>query len=145
MNTAIAQRPPGLVQLTPETLAELTEHPLRMLPAVLRPPTLTLWACHRHLAGLDSPLPLAALLAVWTAQDGLHHDDAQAICRAMVAPAALARHRFASDLTADLAQHVVDAISRRSAQAQAAARRETPGDVDVNEIRARLAAALPRV
>lgn len=116
------------VALTHETLAELTQHPLRMLPLPLRPTVTALWACHRHLVGLESPMPLAALISVWISQHGLTVEDAEACCRAMLAPHAVAAHRYASDLTAALAQSVARAIDQRLRTQRDADRRRAAAD-----------------
>jgi hypothetical protein len=128
----VARRPPDApLTLTPATLAQLTEHPLRMLPESLRPDVLTLWVCHRHLPGLESPMPLAAMLSVWIARHGLRPEDAAAICRQYVAPKRIAEHRFAADLTVALASAAAEAIRRRQAECEAARLRQqvtTPTD-----------------
>lgn len=99
--------------LVPGQFKAVLAKPLRLLPAEVRPAALRVWACHRHLAGLESPLPLAALLAVWIGEYGLTADDASDVLGRMLDPECVGRHKFASDLTTTLATEVSQTLKRR--------------------------------
>jgi hypothetical protein len=120
------------IMLTPDSLREVIAHPLRLLPEEVRPEALTLWACHRHLAGLETPMPIASLLSIWLSRDGLEMADAIAACRAMLTVEAVARHKFASDLTTELAQACATAMRRSQSLAAMLQRRE---GVPVRQVR----------
>ena len=113
--STVATRPPSAdrLALVESQLAAVLETPLRLLPREVRPAALRVWTCHRHLAGMESPVSLAALLAVWIDEHDLHPDDAAAALKRMLAPESVGRHKFASDLTTDLAAEVATAIRRR--------------------------------
>lgn len=109
----MSRQPPSMVLLEPDTLRELTEHPLRMLPNALRGEVLALWAAHRHLVGLESPMSLAAMLSIWMRRSGLLTEDAVLCCRRLLDPEQMQSHRFASDLTTTLATAVAEVIRAR--------------------------------
>lgn len=99
--------------LVPEQFKAVLAKPLRLLPPAVRPAALRVWACHRHLAGLESPLSLASLVSVWIGEHGLTPDDATEVLDRMLDPECVGRHKFASDLTTALAGEVAAVLKRR--------------------------------
>jgi hypothetical protein len=122
-------RPPSTAQLAlvPEMFKEVLKKPLRLLPPAVRPAALEVWACHRHLKGLESPLPLAGMLWVWIERFDLRPGDATAVLQRMLHPEQVGQHKFASDLTSALAAEVANVLRRQkseAAQAEAQAKAE---------------------
>jgi len=121
-----ATRPPTAerLALAEGQLAAVLETPLRLLPREVRPAALRVWTCHRHLAGMESPVALAALLSVWIDEHGLAPADAATALGRMLAPDRVGLHKFASDLTADLAAEVAETLRRRAKEAEQQRQRE---------------------
>ena len=88
------------------------------------------WGMHRHLSGMDSPLALASMVAVWIRDWGLAESDAEACLRSMCDPESMQLHKFASDLTTDLANAATRHIKRRAAERAQAERRGPEIDPD---------------
>lgn len=120
-----AARPPSAAQLAlvPEMFKEVLKKPLRLLPPAVRPAALEVWACHRHLKGLESPLPIAGMLAVWIERFDLPADDATAVLKRMLHPEQIGQHKFASDLTSTLAAEVAAVLRRRKHEREQAEQR----------------------
>jgi hypothetical protein len=117
--------------------------PLTLVPAAWRPVVWEWWGGWSHL--LHDQLPVTIRVRRWIAEGDLNLDDLRAAFAAIDDPQRAATLRYAGDLLAELTAEVARVVARRKSINDMLARRETPGDVDVNEIRARLAAALPRV
>lgn len=96
-------KPGGNLMDKPENVKDLMEHPLKVLPTNCRSAVFKLWACHRHLHGLDSPLSIAVLFHTWIHDFGLKPEDVNSICTGLLSPQHVAQHRFASDLTSKIA------------------------------------------
>lgn len=99
------------------------DNPLTLIPAEWVPPVSALWMANFHL--FATALPLSASFRI-LAEHGLTTHDAHAICRALLAPDARQRHRFAADLIADMNRIGADLIRGRKLAAETAARREPP-------------------
>jgi hypothetical protein len=102
----------------------VTVNPLVMLPKDWRQPVSVVWMCNSHL--LPSALPLCSSLRVYS-ERGITTDDVERICAQLLDPERRARHKFASDLIADLCGLVAVVIQRR-AQREAAAERRAESD-----------------
>lgn len=110
----ISKRPnEGRIIVSPESIKAISEHPLRLLPESLRPAVLKLHLMHRHLVGLETALPIATMVSVWIADFGLDESDAAQIVNSLCSPDSISRHKFASDVTTELAQRVKESIARR--------------------------------
>jgi hypothetical protein len=126
-----------------QTRKALVRNPLRAAPQGLQQPIWRLWACHRHLTGLESPLSLAAMFGVWCREYGLTEDDAAAILAGCLSPERMGQFKFASDLITHLAGAAAVAIRRRKVEAEQAARREAGESITAEE-QARAAEMLQR-
>lgn len=115
------------LSLAMESFREVLKKPLRLLPESVRPAALRVWTCNRHLVGLETPLALCARLAVWIGDYGLQANDASQLLNEMLSPESSSKHRFASDLLADLAAAVKERIRMRRNQEEAARRRDEDG------------------
>jgi hypothetical protein len=125
---------------------EVIKRPLRILPEELRPAVLRLWVMHKHLAGMDSALPIAGALTVWIEEHGLKTEEAVKIMAMLQSPTKMAEFKFASDLMTALAQTVASTIrdryereeSRRRHEEYEAARKraaEDPPTMTIAEMR----------
>lgn len=103
---------------TLDNYRELVKRPLLALPVALRRDVLDVWACHKHLSGLESALPIAGALAVWMRRYGLTIDDAADSLVAMTSPERMGGFRFASDLMTELAKAVSAKIAYRKTLAE---------------------------
>ena len=108
---------------TLDNYRELVKRPLLALPVALRRDVLDVWACHKHLSGLESALPIAGALAVWMRRYGLTIDDAADSLVAMTSPERMGGFRFASDLMTELAKAVSAKIAYRKTLAEQQERR----------------------
>lgn len=106
------------VPVGPDTIKFLLEHPLRALPAEVRPAALLVWTTHRHLKGLESPLSISTTVGLWLAEYGLRSDDAVAILRSMCSPEAMSTAGYTSDLMTLLATKVNAQIRLRRDEAE---------------------------
>lgn len=113
---------------------QVVKTPLRLLPPPLQPPALRLWACHRHLAGMESALSLAGMLSVWISEFGLSVDDAQTVLVGMLDPRKMQHFRFASDLTSSLAAEASRVIEQRKKEAKAERDRKIAEDAKRNAV-----------
>lgn len=102
---------------------EMVFSPLRLLPAEVRRPAVVVWLAHKHLFGLDTPLPIAAAIAIWIARHGLRPDDAADILAGATSPAAMGEFTSTAKLVAWLAAAVDLRIKQRAKQAETADRR----------------------
>lgn len=123
MNDAIAtsgddERKP--VPVRADTIKLLIERPLLALPAEIRPAALLLWTLHKHLKGLESPLPIATAVGLWVSDYGLSVADAVEILRDMCSPAAMAKAEFTSDLITTLALRTHNRLRDRRIEAERA-------------------------
>jgi hypothetical protein len=87
--------------------------PSLLVPPAVRPALFECWACHRHLTGLDTALPLAALVGTWIGRYGLTEADAADLLQTVQHPDHAAKHKFASDLTSTLAGLVSARLKQR--------------------------------
>lgn len=122
MNDAIATNPGDddskkPVPVRPDTIKYLLEHPLRALPAEVRPAALLLWTTHRHLKGLETPLSISTAVGLWLQDYGLRSDDAVEILRSMCSPDSMANSGFTSDLITGLASRVHLKLRERRGEA----------------------------
>lgn len=125
--TAVATIPqPGQLAIGLDSFRDVVKKPLRLLPETVRPAALRAWVCNRHLAGLETALPLAARLSAWIEEHGLRPDDAADLLLDLLSPEASMKHRFASDLLADLAGKVSSRIGKRRTEAEVQRRRSEP-------------------
>jgi hypothetical protein len=117
---------PAAVEEWDKLRAALKRNPLAAAPPALQQPVWRLWATHRHLAGLESPLSIAAAVGVWVREFGLSEQDAAIILRGFLAPGLMGRFRFASDLMTALAGAAEAAIGLRERAAEAERRAAAP-------------------
>lgn len=92
-----------MVLLTPDTVKTLTARPMLAVPPSLRPAVFQAWAVFRHLAGFDTPAPIAFAASVWVNQ---HRVDPGKVAEALAAvthPRHMRTIKFASDFTAAVA------------------------------------------
>jgi hypothetical protein len=90
--------------VTPETVAQLGERPLLAVPPELRKPVFQVWAMFRHLTGLETPGPIAFAVGLWVSEHGISPEVIRKALSRMTAPTVMRNIRFASDLTATLAE-----------------------------------------
>ena len=129
-------------QPTPDTLAladldqakAIMRTPSILVPPEVRPALFECWACHRHLAGLDTPLPIAALVSTWIGRYDLRPDDAIEMLHSIQHPDHCAKHKFASDLTATLAGLVSVRLKQRRAEAETIRRRDEDEEATRNAL-----------
>ena len=112
MTTAI-EVPTEKLSITMGSFRDVLKRPLLLLPESVRPAALRLWTCNRHLAGLETPIALAGRVSLWIEEYGLEPQDAAELLNGMLSPEASEKHRFASDLLADLASSVKERIRFR--------------------------------
>ena len=92
--------------VTPETAAQLGERPLLAVPPELRKPVFQAWASYRHLTGMETPAPIAFAVGLWLSEHGHKPDAIRKALRELTNPAVMRTIRYASDLTATLAELV---------------------------------------
>lgn len=92
-----------MVAVTQETMKQLADRPLLAVPPELRPAVFQAWAVYRHLAGFDTPAPIAFAVSLWINQHGYPPDAVRAALVAVTGPLLMRKVRFASDFTAALA------------------------------------------
>jgi hypothetical protein len=114
----LANVQPGKLTLSMAHYRDVLKTPLRLLPESVQPAALRLWACHKHLAGLETPLPLAGMISVWITEHNLRDDDAAEILNELMAPDRMQGFKFASELTTTLAALVNSRIRARRAEAE---------------------------
>ncbi len=125
----IATRPPDTLALADyERAKEILSTPMSLLDRQLRPALFECWACHRHLTGMETSLPIAAMLSIWISRWGLSVDDAREILEQAQHPDRIASHKFASDLTTALASAVSARLKSRAAEAETEQRRKDAED-----------------
>ena len=110
--------------VTPATIQELVKRPLLALPVELRAEALMVWATHKHLKGMESPLSLTAALSVWVERFGLAVGDAKGILAAMLAPGEMAKAGFTSDFMTGLAARVDAVLKQRTREGDDERRRQ---------------------
>jgi hypothetical protein len=124
----IATRQPDMLALADyERAKDILSTPMVLLDRQLRPALFECWACHRHLAGMETSLPIAGMFSIWITRWGLSIDDARDILEQSQHPDRIASHKFASDLTTALASAVSQRLKKRSAEAEAEQRRKDAG------------------
>jgi len=119
--------PRARTPLSPATFDALLERPLQALPERVRPAAFNLWACNRHLKDFESPLTIAAPLAIWIEHFGLTEADAQKVLTDMLSPKCMKGYEFTSDLVTDLAeraQECIDPGGRKDREEQSRKREE---------------------
>jgi hypothetical protein len=92
--------------LTADNYAKLAENPLLAVPPTLRPPVFRTWGLYRHLTGLETAAPIAFAVAVWVGEFNIDHEVIRKALRELTHPERMRSIRFASDLTATLAELV---------------------------------------
>lgn len=122
---AVAERDRLMIEAA--NIATILDTPFLLLPAELQVPTMRVWMTHRHLKGMESGVSLAAMLSVWMDEFGLTAADARRALRLMLSPAAIAGHKYSSDLTSHLGD-VVEKMIARQEQLKEQAERRTPED-----------------
>lgn len=91
-------------------------NPLTIVPEGCRPEVVRLWLCNSHL--FASSLPLCSTVRVYLDEQEITADDVNTIVARLLQPDARARHRFASDVLADLSRMVAEAVKRNKARQQ---------------------------
>jgi len=129
-----ATNPERRLTLTMADYREVIKRPLTVLPEELRPAVLRLWVMHKHLAGMDTPLPIAGALTVWVEEHGLHKDDAVKILDELQSPFRMAEFKFASDLMTALAQSVAAVVTDRKKREAAEDRRREAAEMEANRL-----------
>lgn len=90
--------------VTPELAVRLAERPLLAVPPELRKPVFQAWAAFRHLANMETPAPIAFLVGIWVSEHGVSEAKLRKALSRVTSPAVVKNIRFASDLTAALAE-----------------------------------------
>ena len=85
------------------TLSHLMNHPFFMLPESLRPSGLRTWAAYKTLGQMDNGFALCAMISAWLGQGVPEQAVADALAK-VLRPAAAKEIKYASDLTAALAE-----------------------------------------
>ena len=101
----------GTLAVTVENLAKLDESPLLAAPADLRRPVFATWSMFRHLTGLETSAPLSFAVGMWVSEHGVDKEVIRKALRELTSPAVMRSIRYASDLTATLAEMVM--VKRR--------------------------------
>lgn len=91
------------LRVIPDNLDAIFKTPMLAVPIPLRPVVAEVWMLHRHLAGMESPLALAAAISVWIDRWGLTQDDLKAVLVGMTHPGQMGNVKFASDLMSNFA------------------------------------------
>lgn len=117
---AVAKR----LELSMQDYKQVVSHPLLALPAEVRPSALAFWTCNKHLKGLESALPIAAIFSVWIDQHGLRIDDANSILMGMLAPQKMQHFEFSGQVMKQLAAEASQAIARRRQEQEQSDNRE---------------------
>ena len=94
------------VVMTVDNFAELAKNPLACVVPELRQPVFAAWGMFRHLTGMDTPAPLAFAASLWVSEHGVPPDRVRKALRDLTNPAVMRTIRYASDLTATLAELV---------------------------------------
>lgn len=71
------------------------------------------WMTHRHLKGMESPVPILSALTIWMRDWDLMETDAKTAVEMMCSPDKMRGHKYGGDLMADLAEVVAELIRRR--------------------------------
>jgi hypothetical protein len=95
---------------------------LKAMPEETRKSAIVCWSMHRHLQGMDTPLPIASMLSHWIGDD-FTTDDATECMKALCLPERMAEHKFPTDFTCDFANIVVKLKAARRKKRDADARR----------------------
>lgn len=92
------------IRVTPESAQQLGDRPLLAVPQELRMPVFQAWASYRHLTGMETPAPIAFAVGLWLSEHGIHPEVIRKALVKVTSPAVMRNIRFASDLTAELAE-----------------------------------------
>ena len=95
-----------------ENLKVLDEHPLLAVPQDLRRQVFAAWSMFRHLPGMDTPSPIAFPVGMWIGEFGISKEVIRKALRDLTSPDVMRKIRFASDLTATLAEMVTPVEER---------------------------------
>jgi hypothetical protein len=108
---------PDVIELTPDNLTALMQHPLRAVPRELRPAVWNVWVQQQHL--FPAPLSISAAIASDLAR-GLTIADAAVILDAMTHPEERAKFKFATDFSTEMARRIGIALKQREKETKAA-------------------------
>lgn len=118
----LANRAAALAPVTTAAqIADLTENPLRLLPAEWRAPVWCFWSKWASL--LRSQLDLAASLREWIVEDGLTLEEAESAFRVLTRPERRGLVQFPGQVVAELAKEVATILARRKSREEQARRR----------------------
>jgi len=87
-----------------ENLKRLDANPLLAVPPDLRRPVFAAWTMFRHLTGMETPAPIAFPVSMWVGEHGVSVAAVRKALTAITTPPVMRSIRFASDLTATLAE-----------------------------------------
>lgn len=90
-----------------ENLKRLDVNPLLAVPPDLRRPVFAAWSMFRHLAGLETPAPIAFPVGLWIGEHRIDKELIRKALRTVTTPDVMRSIRFPSDLTAVLAEMIV--------------------------------------
>lgn len=96
----------AVLAVSPDTVKQLAERPLLAVPHELRVPVFQAWALYRHLTGMETPAPIAFAVGLWVSEHKHTPDAIRRALRELTDPAVMRTIRYASDLTATLAELV---------------------------------------
>ena len=130
--------------VSPETIRELVKRPLLALPAELRAEALLVWATHKHLKGMESPLSLTSALSIWVDRFGLRVADAKEILAGMLAPGEMAKAGFTSDFMTNLAARVDGVVKHRAREDAEERRRQLDDAANADNLPAEVTRAVLR-
>lgn len=125
---------PAAPRLTPQTLEEFLDKPLRQLPPDWRLPAWDFWSHWSNL--MPNQLTLASRLRHWIDQ-GLTLDDIRAVFARLMTPEASGQFRYHGELYAELAALVGERLKRRQQLRAMLDRRsdaDEPADLSAQEI-----------
>ena len=119
MGSELVPDNPGWVEIAKHK--PTTDNPLLLIPSDWRNPVAVLWMCNAHL--LPSSLALCSTLRVYS-EHGITSEQIATIVRRLLDPERRQRHKFASDLIADLSGLVAESIKSSKVREEANARRQ---------------------
>ncbi len=105
---------PDQLELTMQTFQDVTKKPLRLLPPELRHEAFKVWNMNRLRFGMDTPLTLSAVLAIWITDHGLTVEDAKNILKQSTHPSCMVNIKNSQDLVTEMAKLAARAIDSRA-------------------------------
>lgn len=102
------------LELTMQTFHDVTKKPLRLLPPELRHEAFKVWNMNKLRFGMDTPLTLSAVLAIWITDHGLTVEDAKTILKQSTHPACMMNIKNSHDLVTEMAKLATRAIDARA-------------------------------